>query len=74
MISENMYNRIYNLLFLEEARLEDNITEKQNYIFRYRPSDAIPYIELIKSQAEYDYFKKYISTFLEWLENFIESG
>lgn len=74
MLTEEMYNRIYNILFTEEARLENNIIEKQNYIIKYRPSEAVPYIELIKAQAEKDYFDRYIFTLLEWLDNFVESG
>lgn len=44
MLSENMYNRICALFFQEDVRLENNIIECQNYIFRFRPSDPEPYI------------------------------
>lgn len=70
-MTEELYNRICNLLFLEELRLENNITDKQNFIVRYRPSEPTPYIELIKAQAELDYFNKYIFSLLGWLEHFI---
>ena len=36
MLSEDMYNRICNLFNTEDVRLENNIIEHQNYIFRFR--------------------------------------
>ena len=69
-----MFNRICNIFFEEDVRLENNIIECQNYIFRYRPSDPVPYIKLIQAQAEKNYFDRYIFTLLDWFNNFVESG
>lgn len=74
MLTEDMYNRICNLFNQEGVRLENNIIEHQNYIFRFRPSEPTPYIRLIQAQAEKDYFDRYIFTLLDWFNNFIESG
>lgn len=74
MLDENMYNRICSIFFQEDIRLENNIIECQNYIFRFRPSDPAPYIKLIQAQAEKDYFDKYIFTLLDWFNKFVESG
>lgn len=74
MLSEDMYNRICNLFNTEDVRLENNIIEHQNYIFRFRPSEPVPYIRLIQAQAEKDYFDRYIYSLLEWLDKFVESG
>lgn len=74
MLSEDMYNRICSVFRQEDVRLEDNVIVCQNYIIRYRPSDPVPYINLIKAQAEKDYFDKYIHTLLGWLDNFVEGG
>lgn len=74
MLSEDMYNRICNIFNQEDVRLENNITEYQNYIFRFRPSDPAAYIRLIQAQAEKDYFDRYIYSLLNWLNNFVDSG
>ena len=74
MISEDMYNRISAVLRQEDVRLENNVILCQNYIIRYRPSDPVPYINLIKAQAERDYFDTYIHSLLPWLNKFVESG
>lgn len=74
MLDEDMYNRICNLFNQEDVRLENNIIDCQNYIFRYRPSAPEPYIKLIQAQAEKDYFDRYIFTLLDWFNNFVESG
>lgn len=72
MIStEQLYNRLCNVLFLEEVRLENNVIEKQNFIVKYRPVQAEPYIELIKAQAVKEYFDRYVGSLLRWLEHFV---
>lgn len=70
MLSEDMYNRICNLFNTEDVRLENNIIEHQNYIFRFRPSEPVPYIRLIQAQARFDYFRTYILDVLRFLNNF----
>lgn len=74
MISEDMYNKIYSVLFIEEFRLENNIIEKYNFIIKYRPTDYAPYIDLLVARAQLNYFNRYIFPLLDWLENFIDSG
>ena len=73
MISEDLYNKICNLFLLEGVRLENRIVDCHNYIIKYRPSDPVPYINLIKAQAENDYFNKYIYSLLQWLDMFVDS-
>lgn len=72
MLDEDMYNRICNLFFVEGVRLENKVVEKQNFIVKYRPSEAHPYIELIKAQAELDYFNNYVFSLLKWFDRFVE--
>lgn len=74
MLDENMFNLICSLFFQEDVRLEKNIIDCQNYIFRYRPSAPEPYIKLIQAQAVKDYFDMYVFTLLDWFNGFVESG
>jgi hypothetical protein len=71
MLDEETFNRIYNVFFLEEHRLESDIVDKTNFIARYRPTDYEPYIELLLSQARLNYFNAYIFPLLDWLEHFV---
>ena len=71
MMSENLYNRFCEILFWEDTRLQNKIIDKENYIIKYQPTEAEPYIELIKARAIKEYFDKYIFTLLKWLEHFV---
>ena len=72
MMSVNLYNRFCQILFCEDTRLQNKIIEKENYIIKYRPTEAEPYIELIKARAIKEYFDKYIFTLLKWLDHFVK--
>ena len=74
MISEEMYNRICQLFFLEETRLNNLVIDKMNYIFRYTPTEATAYIDLIKAKASKDYFDKYVFRMLDWLMGFVQDS
>lgn len=74
MISDDMYNRICSLFFSEEIRLNNNLVECENFIFRYHPTDPDPYIKLIQAQTEKAYFDRYVFSLLSWFDKFTESG
>lgn len=71
-MNEELYNRICNLFFHEETRLQNEITDKMNYIIKYAPTDAQPYIELAQKKAVKEYFDKYVFRMLDWLRGFVE--
>ena len=71
MISEDMYNRICQLFFLEEVRLNNVVIDKMNYT-KYTPIDAAAYIDLIRAKSNKDYFDKYVFRMLGWLEGFVQ--
>ena len=74
MLSEELYNRICNIFFHEEVRLENEITEKMNFIFKYAPTDAHVYIELVQAKANKDYSDKYVFRMLDWLRGFVQDS
>lgn len=67
-----MYNRICQLFFLEEVRLNNVVIDKMNYIIKYTPIDASAYIDLIRAKANKDYFDKYVFRMLDWLSGFVK--
>lgn len=70
-MSEELYNRIYQLFFLEENRRKDSVVELQNYIIKTGTSDPKAYIKLAQAQAVADYFDYFSGSFLEWLGHFV---
>lgn len=71
-MNEELYNRICNIFFQEEVRLQNVITEKMNYIIKYAPTDAQAYIELAQAKANREYFDKYVFRMLGWLQGFVQ--
>ena len=74
MIDDDLYNKFCMLTFQEEVRLENNVIDAQNYILKYRPTDATAYINLAQAQAIRDYYDKYMYSLLRWLDHYSENG
>ena len=72
MLDDEMYNRICNIFFQEEMRLQNEVTDKMNFIIKYAPVEARPYIELAQSQAVKEYFDVYVFRMLDWLRGFVQ--
>lgn len=73
MLSDEMYNRICQLIFLEENRRKDSVIVLQNFIIKTGTADPNVYIKLAQAQAVADYFDYFSGTFLEWLGGFTQS-
>ena len=71
-ITADMYNKICNIFFSEEVRLQNIVTDKMNFIIKFAPTDARMYIELAEAKAVKHYFDKYVFTMLDWLRGFVE--
>ena len=71
-MSEELYNRICQLMWNEEIRLCNLITNQMNFIEKYRPMTADAYIELAQLKAQKEYFDKYVFRMLAWLNGFVE--
>lgn len=74
MISDELYCKLCMIMFQEESRLKDNVISSQNFILKYRPIDPVPYIKLYKAQAILDYYNKYSTSFLRWIEHYSGKG
>ncbi len=74
MIDDDLYNKLCLLYFQEEVRLKNDIIDAQNYILKYMPSDPVPYIKLAQTQAIYDYYNKYMYSFLNWIDHYTGKG
>lgn len=72
MLDEQLYNRMCNIFFSEEVRLQNIVTDKMNFIIKFAPTDARMYIELAEAKAVKHYFDKYVFTILDWLRGFVE--
>ena len=72
MLDEELYNRICNIFFQEEVRLQNEITDKMNFIIKYAPTDAHAYIELAQAKSNKEYFDKYVFRMLDWLRGFVQ--
>lgn len=70
-MSEEMYNRICQLIWLEEVRRRDTVEKLQMFIQRNRPTDPNVYIKLAQAQACADYFDYFSGAFLDWLGHFV---
>lgn len=70
MIDDDLYNKLCMMFFQEDVRLKNDIIDAQNYILKYRPSDPVPYIKLAQAQAIYDYYNKYMYSFLRWIDHY----
>ena len=68
MIDDDLYNKLCILFFQEEVRLENNVIDAQNYIFKYRPNTPEAYIKLAQAEAIRNYFDKYMTSFLRWID------
>lgn len=71
-MDDEMYNRICQLVWLEEVRICNEVTERMNFIFKYRPTDADAYIKLAQAKAKKEYFDDKAFSFLRWLRGFVE--
>lgn len=74
MINDDLYNKICILFFQEEIRLKNNVIDAQNYILKYTPTDPDPYIKLAQAQAVSNYFDKYMSSFIRWMDFYSRNG
>ena len=74
MIDDDLYNKFCMLMFQEEIRLENNVIDAQNYILKYRPTDAAAYIKLAQAQAIHEYYDKYMYSLLRWLDYYSGNG
>lgn len=70
-MSEELYNRICQLIFLEENRRKDSVVVLQNFIIKSRTADPNAYIKLAQAQAVADYFDYFSGAFLSWLGGFV---
>ena len=71
MLSDEMYNRICQLIWLEAVRREDTVVRLQNNIIKTNTSDPQAYIKLAQAQAVANYFDYFSGSFLEWLGHFV---
>lgn len=71
MLSDEMYNRICQLIWLEAVRREDTVVMLQNNIIKTNTSDPQAYIKLAQAQAVANYFDYFSGSFLEWLGHFV---
>lgn len=71
-MNDDLYNRICQLLWLEEVRLCNEVTERMNFIIKYRPTEADAYIKLAQAKAKKEYFDKVAFSFLRWLRGFVK--
>lgn len=74
MIDDDLYNKLCLLYFQEEVRLKNNVIDAQNYIFKYRPTDPVPYIKLAQAEAIANYYDKYMYSILRWIDNYCKNG
>lgn len=74
MISEDVFNRICQIIWLEEIRICNEVTDRLNYITKYRPSDPEPYIKLAQAQAVKNYFDEYVCRAIRWLNGFVDDS
>ena len=70
MLSDEMYNRICQIFFLEEGRRKDLVTDLHNMIIKSGTADPNAYIKLAQAQAVANYFDYFSGAFLEWLGHF----
>lgn len=71
MLSDEMYNRICQLIWLEAVRREDTVVMLQNNIIKTNTTDPQAYIKLAQAQAVANYFDYFSGSFLEWLGHFV---
>lgn len=71
MTVEEMYNRICNLVFLEEVRLYNRVVELENMIAKTNSHDPRWFIELAQAKAVKNYFSYWSASFLNWLQGFL---
>lgn len=69
-LSDDMYNSICQLIWLEEIRRKDAVVMLQNMIVRTRTTDPEVYVKLAQAQACANYFDYFSGAFLEWLGHF----
>lgn len=72
MMTAELYNRICSLMWQEDVRLTNQITEQMNFILKYRPTDPDAYVKLAQLQAQKSYFDKYVFRLLGWLDGFVD--
>lgn len=71
MLSDEMYNRICQLFYLEEIRRKDTATDLHNMIIKTGTSDPRAFVKLAQAQACADYFDYFSGAFLDWLGHFV---
>lgn len=67
---DDIYNRICNLMFCEQVRLENYVEDKLELLRRVKEPDPRMYIALIQAQAVKGHFECWSMSFLRWLDNF----
>lgn len=71
MMSDELYNRICQLVWLEEKRRVDTVVNLQNMIIKTRTTDPNAYLKLAQAQAVANYFDYFSGALLDWLGHFV---
>ena len=72
-MNEDLYNRICSIIWHEEIRLCNEVTERMNFITKYTPVDPEAYVKLAQAKAKKEYFDSHAFNFLRWLDGFVDS-
>lgn len=72
MMSDELYNSICQLFWLEEVRRKDTVVNLQNMIVKTGTLDPVAYVKLAQAQACADYFDYFSGSFLDWLGHYAQ--